>query len=54
MTKQTNKEYDEAKRMFMQLIEEDAYVDISEDVKYPPVAISCGSYTDTDFTGENY
>ena len=51
MTKQTNKEYDEAKRMFMRLIEEDAYVDISEDVKYPPVAISCGSYTDTDFNG---
>jgi hypothetical protein len=53
MTKKTNKEYDEAKRMFMKLIEEDAYVDISEDVKYPPVAISCGTYVDTDFNGRN-
>ena len=50
--KQTNKEYDEAQRMFMQLLEEDATVDISEDIEYPPVAISCGYYTDINFKGE--
>jgi hypothetical protein len=37
---------EEVKRMSMQLMYDDAYVDISEEVKYPPVAISCGSYTE--------
>lgn len=50
--KTTNKEYDEAKRMFMQLMEQDAFIDVAEDVKYPPVAISCGSYVDVNFKGE--
>ena len=38
MTKKIKIQDDETKRMFMQLMEDDAYVDISEDVKYPPVA----------------
>ena len=47
---------DEVKRMSMQLIYDDAYVDISEEVKYPPVAISCGSYNESneDGTISNY
>ena len=46
----------EVKRMEMQLLYDDAYVDISEEVKYPPVAISCGSYTEknTDGTSVEY
>ena len=46
----------EVKRMEMQLLYDDAYVDISEEVKYPPVAISCGSYTEknTDGTSAEY
>ena len=46
----------EVKRMEMQLLYDDAYVDISEEVKYPPVAISCGSYTEknTDGTSLEY
>ena len=46
----------EVKRMEMQLLYDDAYVDISEEVKYPPVAISCGSYTEknTDGTSSEY
>ena len=46
----------EVKRMEMQLLYDDAYVDISEEVKYPPVAISCGSYTEnnTDGTSTEY
>jgi len=46
----------EVKRMEMQLLYDDAYVDISEEVKYPPVAISCGSYIEnnTDGTSSEY
>ena len=43
----------EVKRMEMQLLYDDAYVDISEEVKYPPVAISCGSYTEKNTDGTN-
>ena len=42
---------EEVKRMSMQLIYDDAYVDISEEVKYPPVAISCGSYNESNEDG---
>ena len=52
MTKKTKIQDDETKRMFMQLMEDDAYVDISEDVKYPPVAISCGTYNDINHNGD--
>ena len=52
MTNKTKTQDDEAKRMFMQLMEDDAYVDISEDVKYPPVAISCGTYNDINHNGD--
>ena len=31
----------EVLRMEMELLYPDAYVDISEEVKYPPVAVSC-------------
>lgn len=46
----------EVKRMEMELLYSDAYVDISEEVKYPPVAISCGSYSEqnTDGTSTQY
>ena len=46
----TNEER-EADRMAMQLLEEEANVDISEVIKYPPVSLSCGSYIDTDVEG---
>ncbi len=52
MTNKTKTQDDETKRMFMQLMEDDAYVDISEDVKYPPVAISCGTYNDINHNGD--
>lgn len=52
MTQKIKTQDDEAKRMFMQLMEDDAYVDISEDVKYPPVAISCGTYNDINYNGD--
>ena len=52
MTNKTKIQDDETKRMFMQLMEDDAYVDISEDVKYPPVAISCGTYNDVNHNGD--
>ena len=42
---------DEDKRMAMEFLEEDATLDISEVIKYPPVSISCGTYTDIDFNG---
>ena len=52
MTKKikTNEER-EADRMAMQLLEEEANVDISEVIKYPPVSLSCGSYIDKDVQG---
>jgi hypothetical protein len=52
MTKKikTNEER-EADRMAMQLLEEEANVDISEVIKYPPVSLSCGSYIDRDVQG---
>ena len=52
MTKKikTNEER-EADRMAMQLLEEEANVDISEVIKYPPVSLSCGSYIDRDVEG---
>jgi len=52
MTKKikTNEER-EADRMAMQLLEEEANVDISEVIKYPPVSLSCGSYIDKDVEG---
>ena len=46
----TNEQIEEH-RMLMQLLEEDANVDISEVIKYPPVSLSCGSYIDTDVEG---
>ena len=46
----TNEER-EADRMAMQLLEEEANVDISEVIKYPPVSLSCCSYIDTDVDG---
>jgi len=46
----TNEER-EADRMAMQRLEEEANVDISEVIKYPPVSLSCGSYIDTDVEG---
>lgn len=52
MTNKTKIQDDDTKRMFMQLMEDDAYVDISEDVKYPPVAISCGTYNDINHNGD--
>ena len=52
MTNKTKIQNDETKRMFMQLMEDDAYVDISKDVKYPPVAISCGTYNDINHNGD--
>jgi hypothetical protein len=42
--KQLTNDEKEVRRLEMQLLYEDAYVDVSEEVKYPPVAISCGSY----------
>ena len=52
MTKKikTNEEK-EADRMAMQRLEEEANVDISEVIKYPPVSLSCGSYIDRDVEG---
>ena len=52
MTKKikTNEER-EADRMAMQRLEEEANVDISEVIKYPPVSLSCGSYIDRDVEG---
>lgn len=41
----------EVKRMMMELLYDEAYVDVSEEIKQPPVAISCGTYTHTDFEG---
>lgn len=41
----------EIKRMVMQLLEEDAYVDVSEEIKLPPVALSLGTYDETDLNG---
>mgnify|MGYP003632466304 FL=1 len=41
----------EVLRMEMELLYSDAYVDVSEEVKYPPVAISCGSYIENDLDG---
>jgi hypothetical protein len=41
----------EIKRMSMQMIYDDAYVDPAEEVKYPPVAISCGSYNEKNEDG---
>lgn len=52
MTNTTKILDDETKRMFMQLMEEDAYVDISKEVKYPPVAIGCGTYNDVNQNGD--
>jgi len=46
----TNEQIEEH-RMLMQLLEEDANVDISEVIKYPPVSLSCGSYIDKDVEG---
>ena len=46
----TNEQIEEH-RMLMQLLEEEANVDISEVIKYPPVSLSCGSYIDTDVEG---
>ena len=46
----TNEEK-EADRMAMQRLEEEANIDVSEVIKYPPVSISCGTYIDTDFRG---
>jgi len=37
--------------MAMQMLEEEANVDISEVIKYPPVSLSCGSYIDRDVEG---
>ena len=52
MTQKTKtNEEKEADRMAMQLLEEEANVDISEVIKYPPVSLSCGSYIDTDVEG---
>lgn len=42
---------DEETRMLMQLLEEDANVDIAEEIKYPPVALSCGTYQDRNIDG---
>ena len=41
----------EEQRMFMKLLEEDAYVDISEEIKEPPIAISCGEANLTTLKG---
>jgi hypothetical protein len=43
----------EAKRMMFELMEADACVDVSEEIELPPVAISCGEYSETDFNGVN-
>ena len=52
MTQKTKtNEEKEADRMVMQLLEQEANVDISEVIKYPPVSLSCGSYIDTDVEG---
>ena len=37
--------------MLMKLLEEDAYVDISEEIKEPPIAISCGEANLTTLKG---
>ena len=52
MTKKikTNEQIEED-RMAMQMLEEEANVDISEVIKYPPVSLSCGSYIDRDVEG---
>ena len=50
-TKVTNEENDV--RQYMQLMEEDAYVDVAEEIKYPPVALSCGVYEDTNTDGSS-
>lgn len=42
---------DEETRMLMQLLEEEANVDIAEEIKYPPVALSCGTYQDRNIDG---
>lgn len=41
----------EAKRMMFELLEKESYVDVSEEIELPPVAISCGEYSETDFQG---
>ena len=46
----TNEQIEED-RMAMQMLEEEANVDISEVIKYPPVSLSCGSYIDRDVEG---
>ena len=46
----TNEEK-EADRMAMQMLEEEANVDISEVIKYPPVSLSLGTYIDVDVEG---
>tara|TARA_R110002167_G_scaffold365126_1_gene588847 strand:- start:714 stop:1568 length:855 start_codon:yes stop_codon:yes gene_type:complete len=53
MNKINTTEDKEATRMLMELLEDEANVDIAEEIKYPPVAISCGTYQDVDFDG-NY
>jgi len=46
----TNEQIEED-RMAMQMLEEEANVDISEVIKYPPVSLSLGTYIDTDVEG---
>jgi len=46
-----NTDKEEAERMFMKLLEQDAYVDISEEIKEPPIAISCGEANLTTLKG---
>ena len=46
----TNEQIEED-RMAMQMLEEEANVDISEVIKYPPVSLSLGTYIDVDVEG---
>lgn len=52
MNKKNLKVDKDAKRLMMQFLEQDAYLDVSEVIEYPPVAISCGYYNDTDHNGK--
>ncbi|MEN8887116.1 MAG: AAA family ATPase [Winogradskyella sp.] len=51
MMQKQNNEDDEVKRMLMELLEQEAFVDISEEFELPPVAISCGYYNEYNLDG---
>ena len=46
----TNEEK-EVKRMHMQLLEQDCYIDATKDIEYPPLALSMGEQTIQTKTG---